>query len=558
MTLDDLIDDWLLGFICDPVGPSHNRIEVLAIEIDDLDMVAPIRQRGSDVAHKITTERVRIGMGEYDEHVHDNDAGTSATAPAAPRTMSSSTLVTMSARPLSRALLATLLVFAPTMISTPVAAVSHPSVFVVGDSVAVAAESRLTSRLADDFDFAVDTAESRTTAAGSAIVTAATATSAVDVLVIELGYNDGGNAATFSSRVDALPSAANADVIVWLTLREDERNTFDYGPANAALRAKTAKDSWLRILDWDAVSQDENVTWDGIHLTSDGARLLTDVIESAILTAIATGPKGTCTSSQVPRATPDAAAGNGYWLLDSTGDVHTYGSAVDYGDLIDDDVAAFPRSIQATSTGLGYWIVDEDGRVHAYGDAGFFGDMTGFVLNSPIRRLEAHPNRSGYWLVADDGGVFSFGVDFHGSTGNLVLRQPVVSLSATSTGNGYWLVAGDGGVFSFGDAEFRGSTGGLTLNAPVIDLAADPLDRGYWLYAEDGGVFSFGLPFFGSTPGMGLCVIPTTVAMRVTATGGGYWLVTDRGWVITFRDALDFGDRPALPPGSSIIDMAVL
>jgi len=451
-----------------------------------------------------------------------------------------------------------LIALGPTVATSRAEASDQPSVLIVGDSVALAAESKLNSRLGSKYDLVVDVEQSRSTASAPELIEAATSTSAVDVLVIELGYNDGGDAAVFASRVDDVLEASNADVIVWLTLREDDRNTFDYGPANTALVARTGTDDRLRILDWSEVSRDDAVTWDGIHLTSKGSTLLTDVIDSAVATAIATGPKGTCAPSETPPRTPDSAAADGYWLLDSLGNVHPYGSAVDHGDLVDDNVAAFPRSFQATSTGLGYWIVDENGGVHAYGDARFAGDMTGVSLRSPVRRIEAQPDGSGYWLVAEDGGVFAFEAPFLGSTGALTLRQPVVSLSSTSTGLGYWLVAADGGVFSFGDAPFRGSTGDLTLDAPVIDLAADPLDRGYWLYASDGGVFSFNVSFFGSTPGMGLCDLPTTVAMRVTATGNGYWLVTDKGWVLTFGDAIDYGGQPALPSGASIIDMAVM
>ena len=439
-----------------------------------------------------------------------------------------------------------------------VGATTHQSVLVVGDSVTVAAEAKIQARIGDDYDLTIDAEESRATSAGPEIVEAATSASAVDVLVIELGYNDGGSAGVFSSRVNAVLAASNADVIIWLTLREDDRNTFDYGPANGVLAAASGADSRLRLLDWNQVSQDDDNVWDGIHLTSQGSSLFTDVVQSAVATAIATGPKATCRTPTVPEASPDAASAAGYWLLDSHGNIYAYGGAVHYGDLVTDGVGAFPRSFQATPTGLGYWIVDENGGVHAYGDATFVGDMTGFDLKGPVRRLEAHPDGSGYWLVASDGGVFSFGVEFHGSTGDLVLDSPVVSLSATSTGDGYWLVAGDGGVFTFGEAEFRGSTGGLALNAPVIDLARHPGGNGYWLYAEDGGVFSFGVDFHGSTPGLGLCDLRDTVAMRVTATGAGYWLVTEVGWVLTFGDAIDYGGQPALPAGATIIDMAVL
>ena len=141
---------------------------------------------------------------------------------------------------------------------------------------------------------------------------------------------------------------------------------------------------------------------------------------------------------------------------------------------------------------------------------------------------------------ASDGGVFTFGAaSFMGSMGGRRLNAPVLSMSSSPAGDGYWLVAGDGGVFTFGRSRFMGSTGDLRLNAPVIDMAVHPDGRGYWLYARDGGVFTFGAnAFHGSVPGMGLCRLPVTVAMRPTATGNGYWIVTSRGWVIPFGDAV--------------------
>jgi len=148
----------------------------------------------------------------------------------------------------------------------------QPSVLIVGDSVGLAAESKLNSRLGSKYDLIVDVEQSRSTASAPELKEAATSNSAVDVLVIELGYNDGGNAAVFASRVDDVLAVSNADVIVWLTMREDDRNKFDYRPANVALAARTGTDDRLRILDWSEASRDDTVTWDGIHLTSKGSR----------------------------------------------------------------------------------------------------------------------------------------------------------------------------------------------------------------------------------------------------------------------------------------------
>ena len=213
-------------------------------------------------------------------------------------------------------------------------------------------------------------------------------------------------------------------------------------------------------------------------------------------------------------------------------------------------------SIQSTPSGEGYWIVDQKGKVYAFGDAVKKGDMSGQTLNGPVRRLEPTPSGVGYWLLASDGGVFSFGVPFFGSAGARPPNAAVISMASTASGGGYLMVTARGEVLPFGDAKSEGDTKALQLAAPVISLALGASGRGYWLYAQDGGVFSFGVPFHGSVPGLGLCTVPKTVALRATDTGDGYWIVTDHGKVYPFGDAKCYGDSPSLA-GATVIDMAV-
>jgi hypothetical protein len=152
------------------------------------------------------------------------------------------------------------------------------------------------------------------------------------------------------------------------------------------------------------------------------------------------------------------------------------------------------------TVGDGYWLVDSSGNVFSFGDAIPYGSLAGDHLNSPIVGIAPTPDQHGYWLVAADGGVFSFGdAHFYGSLGSAHINAPVVGMAADPTGGGYWLVGADGGVFSFGDAGFYGSTGALKLNAPVVGMQSDSSGDGYWLAASDGGIFSFGnAPFEGS------------------------------------------------------------
>jgi hypothetical protein len=398
-----------------------------------------------------------------------------------------------------------------------------------------------------------------------------------DHLVIELGYNDGYNAAVFRQRAEAIlnmPEVRAVPHVYWLTLRN---TTGNYGAANQVLRDLDQRYPNLTLLDWHAVSVAEPrvMTRDGIHLTAAGADAMADMITEALLATVGgpTGPKAVCAPPHASvRRVPSPASARGYYLLDSRGVVHPYGDAPHHGDVR--TAGSPPVSMQTTPDGGGYWILTADGRVHAFGSAVDHGDMPttypALTLEGPVRRIEPHPGGLGYWLMASDGGIFTFGagVAFHGSVPGVLPagQQPwgeTISVTSTARGDGYFLVGDDGGVFTFGAARFLGSVydqlpPGRRLDQPVIALAVHPSGAGYWLYALDGGVFSFGnVAFYGSVPGLGLCQVPKTVAMRPTATGRGYWVVTTTGWVIPFGDARDLGGDPALPAGVQVIDMAV-
>lgn len=194
--------------------------------------------------------------------------------------------------------------------------------------------------------------------------------------------------------------------------------------------------------------------------------------------------------------------GSGLWVLDSVGTVHALGDAPELGGLAPDLVGS-PTALVTARSG-GYWVVTDAGDVSAHGAAPDRGDLVGLPLNAPI--VDVAPvlpyTDSGYWMVASDGGVFAFGdAWFHGSMGGRPLNAPVVGIRSDPDGRGYWLAAADGGVFAF-DADFRGSMGGVPLNAPVIELIAYGR-RGYAMVAADGGAFVYSDedPFLGSLGG---------------------------------------------------------
>jgi hypothetical protein len=214
-------------------------------------------------------------------------------------------------------------------------------------------------------------------------------------------------------------------------------------------------------------------------------------------------------------------SGNGYWVVDSAGQVSTEGDAQNFGSITT-PLNAPIIGIAATPSGNGYWLVGGDGGIFTFGGARFFGSTGNLVLNKPVVGMAPTPTGNGYWLVAADGGIFSFGdAVFHGSTGNIQLNKPVDGMTATPSGNGYWLVASDGGIFSFGDAVFHGSMGGTPLVAPVVGMTASPSGNGYRLVASDGGIFDFGdANFYGSGTGEPL----TAPVVGMAARPGGYWI----------------------------------
>lgn len=206
-----------------------------------------------------------------------------------------------------------------------------------------------------------------------------------------------------------------------------------------------------------------------------------------------------------------------------------------------------------TLDGNGYWVVDSAGDVAAYGNAGCYGTLSGTVLNKPIVAIAGDPVTGGYWLVGADGGIFSFNAPFYGSTGAITLNAPIVDMVATSSGKGYYLVASDGGIFAFGDAAFYGSMGGRPLNAPIIGIAVTPGGGGYWLAGSDGGIFAFGnAQFYGSMGAKPLNKPIVGIASDLAT--GGYWLVGADGGVFSF-DAQYFGSTGAITLNRPIVGM---
>ena len=192
-------------------------------------------------------------------------------------------------------------------------------------------------------------------------------------------------------------------------------------------------------------------------------------------------------------------SGFGYWVVDRSGHVFSFGDAKYFGGARIDGVGRDGHEHQLArqpvrATGCSRLA----GACSACGDAHFYGDMSKVALNGPVLDSVATPSGHGYYMVASDGGVFTFGdAKFEGSTGSQTprgagahaharsRRRPAIGSSGT-----------DGAVYSF-KASFHGSMGGKHLNRPVVGMVS--FGNGYLMVASDGGIFNFSnKPFYGS------------------------------------------------------------
>jgi hypothetical protein len=305
-------------------------------------------------------------------------------------------------------------------------------------------------------------------------------------------------------------------------------------------------DGWL-LISWNEITEGTYVTpelqrYGSAYGGPDG--FIHDLVTGTAFASAGPGGSGPGCGSVANQTAPGtyvavaASSGPGgcpgYWLVDSAGQVRSFGGAPVFGSLTSAPNAPIV-GITATPDHGGYWLLGADGGVFTFGDARFYGSTGGMHLNAPVITMTATADGGGYYLVARDGGVFTFGdAVFHGSTGGLRLNAPVVGMAATPDGTGYWLVAADGGVFSFA-APFLGSMGGTHLNRPVVGITADPSGRGYRMVAADGGIFSFGAPFYGSLGGTTVSAPISTMAASLD--GNGYYLMGTDGSLYAFGDA---------------------
>lgn len=141
--------------------------------------------------------------------------------------------------------------------------------------------------------------------------------------------------------------------------------------------------------------------------------------------------------------------------------------------------------------------------------------------------------------------------------------------SGSSAYDGYWIVGNDGGVFAFPKNDSRtpffGSIPGLgvCLNAPIVSIIAMPGGGGYDLIGADGGVFAFGdgyLPSPFSLPPLpaGTTVVGAGITTNSSGQPDGLTEVDDIGQIYNWGLST-YDGAPNLPSGQTVtgFDQAV-
>ncbi len=164
---------------------------------------------------------------------------------------------------------------------------SNASMAFIGDSIGVGVAGSDTTPLriltdgtfaSSSFDSAVSRRTNVATAVSSGVQVAAALPMNLDLVVVELGYNDAPSG--FADDIDAMMTTLTARGVrrvVWVNLAED-RTSIDgssyYRQSNAALNAARARWPNLDVALWNQASAvPEHVRWfagDGVHLTTTG------------------------------------------------------------------------------------------------------------------------------------------------------------------------------------------------------------------------------------------------------------------------------------------------
>jgi lysophospholipase L1-like esterase len=221
-------------------------------------------------------------------------------------------------RPLARISAAALLVVCaatgPTAAQTgAVPAPPDPRLLIIGDSVILGAQPWIVAALAARGWRVNQTSQEslHTWEAGRIVDANRGAFGLGDVVILQLGTNDGGNPAELSAYIDELMGhLATVDRVYWVNMRQFR----PWVPAaNAVIADAATRYPNLRVIDWDshATPNPTFVAGDGYHLNAGGAafmaQLLAYTLDAYLLEVTAgatTLPPTTVAPSTVAPTTP--------------------------------------------------------------------------------------------------------------------------------------------------------------------------------------------------------------------------------------------------------------
>jgi hypothetical protein len=164
---------------------------------------------------------------------------------------------------------------------------------------------------------------------------------------------------------------------------------------------------------------------------------------------------------------------------------------------------------------------------------------------------------------ADDGSVrhphtdhvhFSFG--WAGARRETTYWHKDLSLlgaGAAHPTDGYWAAGRGGRVFTDGGAGWYGDRWGLKGKRKAVDVASSPTGGGYLLVTGRGRVLAFG----DAVARGGTANLDAPIARIATKPDGrGYWLVTRRGRVFAFGKASHLGNAHRKITGDRVVDIS--
>lgn len=254
--------------------------------------------------------------------------------------------------------------------------------------------------------------------------------------------------------------------------------------------------------------------------------------------------------------------GLGYYTMDVTGRIITYGDAVHQGDLFRQTKDV--KDMALTPSGAGYWLVLDDGTVYEFGDAINYGSspVGGSLPNGvPVvaHAIESHPVDQGYWVLWTDGTVTAHNLTDHGSATRVGFTDTdyVPVLRRTGSGDGYWVASTMGKVQAFGDAVDQGDGDPSGPNHAVVQVwdmlpDYDSGNNGYALQHADGRLDPLGsFVYLGAVGGEGIASMSHPWAIVTEPT---YAKLSDqRPYVKVTQDMMKFLQKTASPSANNAV-----